>query len=100
MQSHTIQCDLNVLKDGPFDINNVNLLAQVKVAPMTMFIYLRFKSLAKPMVPKISSSRYLQPSSTAKAVKRPELSLDSVAKSIIKGRQHGIPSMLLLERRV
>jgi hypothetical protein len=52
MQSHTIQCDLNALMDGPFDINNINLLAGTSAAPATMLIDLRFQSFAKPMVPK------------------------------------------------
>ena len=43
------------------------------------------------MVPKIASLRYLRSRPTAKAVKRPKLSLDSIARSLIKGYQHGIP---------
>ncbi len=40
MQSHTIQCDLDALIDGPSDINNINLLAGTPTAPATMLMHL------------------------------------------------------------
>ena len=101
MQSHATQCDLDALVDGPGDAHNINLLAGTPTPPATVLMHLRLQSLAKPMVPKIPPSRYLRPSPTAEAVKRPKLSFNSVARSIIKSGQHGIASQVLaLERRV
>jgi hypothetical protein len=101
MQSHTIKCDLNALKDSPCDIKNINLLAGTPASPAPMFIHLGLESLAKAMAPKIAAARYLGPSPTTEAVKRPELGFKSIAWGIVKGGQHGITSPLLMpERRV
>jgi hypothetical protein len=101
MQSHTIKCDLNALKDGPLDIKNINLFAGAPAAPPTMLIYLGLKSLPKTMVSKISAARYLRTGPTAETVKRPKLGFNSVARRIIKSSQHSISRQpLALERWV
>jgi hypothetical protein len=46
-----------------------------------------------------SPPRYLGPSSTTEAVKRPELGLNSVPGSVIEGGKHGIASQQLTPER-
>jgi hypothetical protein len=66
-----------------------------------MLIDLSFISLPEPMTAKIATTRNLRWCSTTEAMEGPQLGLDSISRSPIKGAHHGITVQLLkLERGV
>ncbi len=82
-QQTIVECNLNLLEEGPRDIYNIDLFAWATMVPMTMLINLGFQCLTEPMMTKLPTLGHLQSSSPAKKMERPEFGINSVSGSTI-----------------